>query len=122
MSRLTALTGKMKLPMVLKAYDGTELQLELDFAKVDMLGDIVPFLNKKEGDPVTKEHMVAFTKLSKDLLKNSVPDATDAEVQEVVIQNINVLAEAFKKMLYRSVERMNVEDKKKVVEELSKNG
>jgi HEPN domain-containing protein len=103
MSKLTALCGKIKEDLVLKGEDGSEIKVTLKAPLVEDLAEISElFTNGKNTESVSKEQMASILKIAKRMIKESVPDATDEEINEVVLQNMNTIVMGIISLLNKS--------------------
>lgn len=108
MSKLTALCGKLKEEVILS--DGTVIELKAP--RVEDLAELVPLFGKAEGEAMTSEQLTKTTSVLKKMLKRSIPDATDEEIDEAVLSEMNVLIEGMTKLLSKAFGGGKTEPKK----------
>ena len=103
MSKLTAICGKLKEEVVLKGFDGVELKIDLLPPKVEDLTEISKvFKSKKEGEELTIDESAEVLMLAKRLFKQSLPDATEQEIDEVFLLNFNAVTKAVLSLIQKS--------------------
>ena len=103
MSKLTALCGKVKEDLVLKNEDGSEIIITLKAPKVEDLSEISElFSTKKDGENISKEQMETVLKMAKKMIKEAEPDATEEEINEVVLKNLPTVINAIINILNKS--------------------
>ena len=88
MSKLTALCGKLSEEVTLS--NGEKIVLKAP--KVEDLAELIPLFgeNKEEGK-LSPEQLTKTVAVLKKMLKRSVIDATEEEIDEVVLGELNVL-------------------------------
>lgn len=99
MSRLSSLCGKLKEDVTLSNGD----VIELKAPKVEDLAELVPLFNSenKEGK-MTSEQLTKTTNVLKKMLKRSIPDATEEELDEVVLLELNTLMTGMTSLLNKA--------------------
>ena len=100
MSKLTSMVGKTKEVVTLSNGE----TIELLPPKVSDLPELISvFKGKKEGEEMSfsGEEFSAVIKVIKSVLKRSVPDATDEEIEEVLLTDMGVILEGLTKLINR---------------------
>lgn len=109
MSKLTKLCGKLVEKVELGEGEN-KVELILKVPKVEDLADIaVLFQENKEVDKLTPEQLKTVVNIIRGVLKNSDPEATDEEINEVIVSNLGILMEAVMSLLQKS---FKVDEKK----------
>ena len=95
MSKLSNLCGKLKEEVTLN--DGTVIEFKAP--KVEDLTELMPLFSGEDNGKMSPEMLAKVTEVLKKMLKRSVPDATDDEIDETVMTNLNTLLNGMTSLL-----------------------
>jgi len=99
MSKLTSLCGKLKEEV--KLSNGETIILKAP--KVEDLSELVElFGDGKDIDKMSGTQLKSMFGIVRKLLKQSVPDATDDEIEEVLFSEFAILIEGMTKLFEKS--------------------
>lgn len=98
MSRLSNLCGKLKEEV--KLSDGTIIELKAP--KVEDLAELMPLFSEETKDKMTSEQLTITTNVLKKMLKKSVPDATEEELDEVILTELPKLMTGLTNLLNKA--------------------
>lgn len=110
MGKLTKLCGKLKETVELGEGDD-KIILELKAPKIEDLSEIAElFKEKTDDDNLDSNQIIKISTILKKMIKDFDPEATDDEINEIVLTYLNELLEALSKLLEKS---FKVNDTKK---------
>lgn len=98
MSKLSNLCGK--LTQEIKLSDGTIVVFKAP--KVEDLAEIMGLFDEAEAEKFSGEQLIKTSGVLKKLLKQSIPDATDEEIEEVALLEMKVLMEGLSELLKKA--------------------
>jgi hypothetical protein len=98
MSKLSSLMGKTKESVLLSNGE----TIELLPPTVDDFPDLIDVFKGKTGDSLTGEELSKVLKVLKRILKRSVPDATDEEIDTVLVTDLNVVLDGLTKIIEKT--------------------
>lgn len=108
MSRLAALCGKLKKEVDL----GNGVTIELKMCKVKHLSELAEAVSGAEEGKISGKQIEAMANVLKEMLREAVPDATEEEIEEIVILKFAELSTALTDMLNSIFPRVPATKKK----------
>jgi ribonuclease HIII len=100
MSKLSKLCGKLQQEIVLGEGDEA-IKIVLKVPKIKELSNLVE-LFKEDSKELSGEKLQKIVEVLEKQIKEAVPDATDEEIQEVILSNLPKLIEGLTTLLSKA--------------------
>ncbi len=117
MSKLTSLCGKLKEEVIIKDEEGNEVTVVLKAPLIEDIDEIFEAIGDGKDKNFSPKQMVKLVNVLKRMILRSIPDATEEEVNEVIVSNLTLFSEALLKLVNKSlgVSEKKLNDKTKAV-------
>lgn len=101
MSKLTKLCGKLVENVTIGEGEDA-LTLVLKVPKVKELSGLIELFNKEGTESMSADKLEQISKILFEMIKQNVPDATEDEINEIMITNLNKLVEGLTSLLSKA--------------------